>query len=95
MNRRSFINTLVAGCVAPHFLPGGGRIWKAVAFPALDAERSLIFIDTKFAQRMLYNTCTGVGRWECLTNDFRPVLDAGRARVPPASSSRVDHGLDE
>lgn len=28
MNRRSFITTLLAGCVAPLILPGAGRNWK-------------------------------------------------------------------
>jgi len=28
MNRRSFISTLLAGCVAPLILPGAGRTWK-------------------------------------------------------------------
>ena len=29
MKRRSFIRGILATCVAPMFLPGGGRIWKA------------------------------------------------------------------
>ena len=28
MNRRSFISSLLAGSIAPMFLPGAGRIWK-------------------------------------------------------------------
>ena len=28
MTRRSFLNTLLAGAVAPAFLPGAGRSWK-------------------------------------------------------------------
>ena len=28
MNRRSFIHSILAGVVAPAFLPGAGRIWK-------------------------------------------------------------------
>jgi hypothetical protein len=27
MERRSFIKALLAGCVAPMFLPGAGRLW--------------------------------------------------------------------
>ena len=28
MNRRSFLSTVLAGVVAPAFLPGAGRLWK-------------------------------------------------------------------
>jgi len=36
MNRRSFITKLLAGSVAPMFLPGAGRIW-------LPADRELVY----------------------------------------------------
>jgi hypothetical protein len=32
MNKRSFLKTLLAGVVAPAFLPGAGRIWKPIDF---------------------------------------------------------------
>ena len=30
LNRRSFISSMLASCVAPVFLPGEGRIWRPI-----------------------------------------------------------------
>lgn len=39
MQRRSFIKSLIACSVAPMWLPGGGRLWKAtLATPAFNCE---------------------------------------------------------
>jgi len=59
MNRRSFLNSILTACVAPHFLPGGGRIWKAaleptwVINPEWESAKYRIFWPSPASQRIL------------------------------------------
>lgn len=42
MNRRSFIGSLIAGVVAPAFLPGAGRKWIKTESGILKPKRAII-----------------------------------------------------
>ena len=40
--RRSFVKTLLKGCVAPMFLLGAGRLWKSLESPLWLAEKPVV-----------------------------------------------------
>lgn len=43
--RRSFLKSLLTGCVAPAFLPGAGRLWKITSGGIIVRDRDITSLD--------------------------------------------------
>jgi hypothetical protein len=60
MNRRGFLTALLAGAVAPAFLPGAGRLWKPTPLlrdPILHIRHSKLnpaYIDAPYQMSMFW-----------------------------------------
>lgn len=63
--RRSFMKSLLTGCVAPAFLPGAGRLWKITSagilvqdsdITSLDYFRELLLKESRFFSEELRKT---------------------------------------